>query len=111
MADIRFLADMNISPQTVEALQRQGRDIVRVSQALPVTASDREVLAFARRDERVVVTHDLDFSALLAIGGYDSPSIMTLRLAVSDPETVTHRIVEALPAIEGALRQGSAVTI
>jgi predicted nuclease of predicted toxin-antitoxin system len=44
MADIRFLADMNISPRTIEALRQQGWDIVRVSQVMPVDATDRDVL-------------------------------------------------------------------
>src|SRR4051812_9615034 len=41
----RFLADINISPRTVEALTLQGWDIVRVSAFLPQTASDVEILA------------------------------------------------------------------
>lgn len=62
MKPLRLLADMNISPQTVEALQREGWDIIRVSQELPADASDEEILEFARQAERVVVTQDLDTS-------------------------------------------------
>ena len=40
MADLRLLANMNISPETVNALSEKGIDIVRVSQILPVTSSD-----------------------------------------------------------------------
>lgn len=111
MADIRLLANMNIAPKTVEALQQQGWDIVRVSQFLPVDASDQEILDFARREGRVVVTQDLDFSALLALGGYEQPSLITLRLTMSDPETVTRRLLEILPGMKQVLRQGCAVTI
>lgn len=111
MTTLRFLAHMNISPKTVEALRQHGWDIVRISQFLPVNASDQEVLEFARREERTVITQDLDFSALLALGGYDRPSLITLRLSVSDPETVTRRLLAVLPQIEGALRQGAAVTV
>lgn len=111
MAAIRLLANMNISPKTVEALQQQGWDIVRVSQFLPVNASDQEILSFARRQGRVVVTQDLDFSALLALGGYKRPSLITLRLAVSDPETITQRLVEILPQFEQLLQEGCAITI
>jgi len=109
--DLRLLADMNISPKTVDALQQQGWDIIRVSQALAVDASDQEILAFARQEGRVVVTQDLDFSARLALGGYDRPSLITLRLWISDPEAVTQRLLEVLPKIEQALREGCAVTI
>jgi predicted nuclease of predicted toxin-antitoxin system len=107
----RFLADMKISPETVDALQQRGWDVVRVFQVLPMDASDDEVLGFARREGRVVINQDLDFSALLALGGYDQPSLITLRLAISDPETVTRRLLDVLPGLEGVLREGSAVTV
>jgi predicted nuclease of predicted toxin-antitoxin system len=61
---------MNLSPITVDALQREGWDIVLVSTLLPATASDLEILNLARRDERVIITQDLDFSAFLALGGH-----------------------------------------
>ena len=110
MADIRLLADMNISPQTVTFLQQQGWDTVRVSEVLPATASDLEILEFARREERVVVTQDLDFSTLLALGGYNQPSLITLRLLASDPDTVNQKLIEILPGIERELEEGCAVT-
>lgn len=102
---------MNISPRTVEALKQQGWDTIRVSQLLPVDATDQEILDLARQEGRVVLTQDLDFSALLALGGYDRPSLITLRLSVSDPETVLQRLLEVLPRIEQALQEGCAVAI
>ncbi|MBM4464976.1 MAG: hypothetical protein FJ014_05340 [Chloroflexi bacterium] len=111
MADIRFLANMNISPKTVAILRLQGWETIRVSDLLPVDATDDEILELARREDRVVVTQDLDFSALLALGGYDRPSLITLRLSVSDPETVTRRLLQVLPYMEQSLRDGCAVTI
>ena len=49
---MKFLADMNISPKTVETLRQHGWDIVRVLQFLPINASDQEILEFARREDR-----------------------------------------------------------
>lgn len=108
---IRILADMNISPKTVGILQQKGWDIVRVSSLLPVNTSDEEILNLAHREDRVVVTQDLDFSALLALSGRDRPSLVTMRMSVSDPETITRRLLAVLPRIEGELRKGCAVTI
>ena len=45
---------MNISPKTVASLSQQGWDILRVSQSLPVNASDQEILDLARQEERVI---------------------------------------------------------
>lgn len=110
MHDLCLLADMNISPKTVKALQHYGWDIIRVSQFLPANASDREILQLARQKDMIVVTQDLDFSALLALGGYRRPSLITLRLPISDPETVTQRLLEVLPQIEQVLLEGCATT-
>ncbi len=111
MSDLRFLADMNISPQTVSALHHHGWGIIRVSQILAANASDLEILDLARREDRVVITQDLDFSMLLALGGHQRPSLITLRLSTSDPETVTRRLLQIFDRIEEAVESGSAVTV
>ena len=110
-ADLRLLANMNISPETVNALSEKGIDIVRVSQILPVTSSDREILDLARQENRVVVTQDLDFSALLALGGFNRPSLITLRMTVSDPEAVTRKLLDLLPELKDSLAKGCAVSV
>ena len=111
MANLRLLANMNISPETVTALQKMGVDIVRVSQILPATSPDVEVPDLARRDKRVLVTQDLDFSALLALGGFDSPSLITMQLTVSDPKAITQKLLEVLPKIQDMLVKGCAVSV
>jgi predicted nuclease of predicted toxin-antitoxin system len=110
-APLRFVADMNISPLTVEVLAAEGMDILRVSSLLLVNASDESILGLAREQGRVVITQDMDFSALLALGGHQQPSLVTLRLLNTDPEVVTQRLRQILPQIEAALRRGCAVTI
>lgn len=111
MSGIRFLANMNISPKTVGSLSKQGWDIIRVSNILPVNASDQEILDLARQEGRVVITQDLDFSALLALGGFDSPSLITLRLSLSDPGSITQKLFEIIQRLEKPLIEGCAVTV
>jgi predicted nuclease of predicted toxin-antitoxin system len=110
-APLRFIADMNLSPLTVDALAAEGVDIVRVSSLLPANASDENILGLARQQGCVVITQDMDFSALLALGGYDQPSLVTLRLLNTDPDVVTQRLRQVLPQVEAALRCGCAVTV
>ena len=81
---LRLLADMNLSPLTVAALKADGYDIVRVSSLLSATTADSVILELARQRGMVIVTQDLDFSTLLALGGYDRPSLVTLRLFLSN---------------------------
>ncbi|MEM8640456.1 MAG: DUF5615 family PIN-like protein [Cyanobacteria bacterium P01_G01_bin.54] len=77
MSRLSLLADVNISPATVAALNTNGYNTIRTTEVLPATIADVEILEFARRDERVVVTQDLDFSMLMALS--------------NDTESVKHR--------------------
>jgi predicted nuclease of predicted toxin-antitoxin system len=76
MNPLRFIADVHISPLTVITLQQQGYDILRITDLLPATAPDSDILELARVENRVIVTQDLDFSMLVALGKYDQPSII-----------------------------------
>jgi predicted nuclease of predicted toxin-antitoxin system len=67
---MRLLADLHIAPRTVEYLRSLGHDVVRVSQVLPPTSSDHEIIAYAARDRRAILTQDLDFSAEIAVSGF-----------------------------------------
>lgn len=111
MKNIRLLADVHISPKTVGDLQKQGYEIMRSSEVLPANAPDINILEFARTENWVVLTQDLDFSMLVALSRYSQPSLITLRLSSAKPDIVTQRLLAVLPQIEEALQEGSAITI
>jgi predicted nuclease of predicted toxin-antitoxin system len=111
MISLSLLADVHISPLTVTALRSQGYDIVRTTDVLPATASDAEILELARVDGRVVLTQDLDFSMLVALGNYGLLSLITLRLSSAQPDRVAQKLLNVLPTVETELTEGAAVTI
>ncbi len=111
MKNIRLLADVHMSPKTVADLQKQGYEIMRSSEFLPANAPDINILEFARTENWVVLTQDLDFSMLVALSRYSQPSLITLRLSSAKPDIVTQKLLDVLPQIEEALQEGSAITI
>lgn len=111
MTSLRFLVDMNLPSKTVTNLQQQGWDVLRVSQVLPMDTEDSKILKFARQQNRVIITQDLDFSALLALGAYEKPSLITFRLFMPDSEIITRKLLDIVPHIEDRLVEGCAVTI
>ena len=111
MSSMRLIADVHISPLTVAALKVQGYDIVRSTDLLPATAADAEILELARVQGRVVLTQDLDFSMLVALGNYGLPSLITLRLSSVKPDLVTQKLLDVLPTVETELTEGAAVTL
>jgi predicted nuclease of predicted toxin-antitoxin system len=109
---MKLLADVHISPRTVTFLRGLGHDVVRVGpDYLRSTASDADIVAAAIVDERIVVTQDLDFSAIVALSGSTRPSIVLLRLVTAKVETVNDVLERALPMIETDLAAGALVTV
>jgi predicted nuclease of predicted toxin-antitoxin system len=108
---LRFIAELHISPITVDFLRAEGWDVEWVWKELSPFASDAEILEHARREDRAVLTQDLDFSALLALSGQDRPSLLTLRLSDADPEVVARKIIGARHEVEPRLAEGYAITI
>jgi hypothetical protein len=47
----------------------------------------------------------------LALGGFDTPNLITLRLSRSDPEVVAARLLEAEALLERSLSEGCAITL
>jgi predicted nuclease of predicted toxin-antitoxin system len=82
-----------------------------VWEELSPRSSDSEILEFAWREERAVLTQDLDFSALLALSNHPGPSLLTLRLSVTDPELVARKILSVGPTLKQRLEEGCAITL
>lgn len=108
---MRILADVHIAPRTVAHLQQLGHEVERVGDTLPPSSTDEEIVIAAMKDDRIVLTQDLDLSTIVALPGRKSPSVVTLRLTSARIETVNARLEAALPAIEDALADGVLVTI
>jgi len=108
---VGFLANMNISPITVEALRNHGWDIIRVSEVMDEKSKDIDVLVYAQKQNKVVITQDLDFSQILALRGYAKPSLINLRLENASPDFVTARIIDVVSSMEKELEEGVVVTV
>lgn len=65
----------------------------------------------AVRDQRVILTQDLDFTAIVALSGLNVPSVVSLRLSSSRVERVNDRLRQVLPVIEGDVAQGAIVAV
>lgn len=111
MPKVGFLANMNISPVTVGALRNHGWDIIRVSEVMDEKSKDIDVLIYAQKQNRVLITQDLDFSQILALRGYAKPSLINLRFENARPDFVTARIIDVVSNMEKELEEGVVVTV
>jgi predicted nuclease of predicted toxin-antitoxin system len=61
---LSFLADENISPESAAHLEALGYPCHSLYRKGPRRLSDREIVALAKREERVILTHDLGFGQI-----------------------------------------------
>ena len=108
---MKFLADMGVSPKTVESLKGQGYDAVQISEAGLFRMKDSEILQKALQEERIVLTFDLDFADLLAATATTLPSTIVFRLKTTVPDFVTTRLLSVLAECSRELESGALVTI
>ncbi|HET6464343.1 MAG TPA: DUF5615 family PIN-like protein [Nitrospiria bacterium] len=108
---MKLLADLHISPKTVHALRKSGFTIARVTDHLPPTSTDRQIIELAERLQASIVTQDLDFSRLIAKSGKTFPSILSLRLGNVSHQHVTDILMRLLPAVEKDLEEGAVISV
>jgi predicted nuclease of predicted toxin-antitoxin system len=66
---MRVIVDMNLSPRGSRVLIEAGLEVVRWSNIGRSDAPHVDIIAHAAEQDFVILTHDLDFGAILAITG------------------------------------------
>ena len=108
---MKVLVDMNLSPRWITLLQAMEVEACHWSTVGSHTAPDEEVLRWAAVNRQVLLTHDLDFGAVLAFSGAVTPSVIQIRSDDLRPELLAPRIAAVLRQIAKALTDGALVTI
>jgi predicted nuclease of predicted toxin-antitoxin system len=108
---VRFVVDVNLSPEWASLLAGQGHDAVHWRDVGPTDAPDDDIIAWAVQELRVVLTADLDFAAAVATRGLTAPSVVQLRLGSTDPLTVGSFVIRSITAAGTALGGGAILTI
>ena len=108
---MRFLADAGVSPKTVDFLKQLGHDAVHVRALGLMRAPDIELVDRARADSSVVVTFDLDFGEILALGVLNKPSVIICRLADERADSVNRHLATVLTERLGELESGALILV
>ncbi len=97
---MKTLLDMPVTPQLINVLKKYGHEGVHAYQIGKDQAPDIELLNLARRENRVIITADLDFPRLLALSSASGPGIILFRGGnYSDDEMcdLLERVLESVP--------------
>jgi predicted nuclease of predicted toxin-antitoxin system len=108
---MRFLLDMGISAGAVAFLRNAGHDAEHLQDLGLGKLSDSEILAYALRERRTVITHDLDFANLLAASSSRLPSVIIFRLRNMRPDRVIQRLHALLTRHAADLEKGVVLSV
>ena len=108
---MRFLADAGISPGTVEFLISLGHDAVHVRTIGLERSTDQALVDRAQAGGQVIVTFDLDFGDILALGVLNKPSAIILRLADERADSVNRHLSVVLSERLGDLESGALILV
>jgi predicted nuclease of predicted toxin-antitoxin system len=108
---MKVLIDMNLSPQWIEVFERHGWQAVHWSTLGDPRATDRVIMDWARANQYVVFTHDLDFGTLLAVTHAEGPSVIQVRAQDVLPEDLEGVVVAAVRQYEGLLEAGALIIV
>lgn len=108
---MKLLVDMNLSPRWIALLNQSGVEAVHWSTIGQVDAQDTQIMAWAAENGYTVLTHDLDFSTILAATQGVTPSVVQIRAEDISADVIGTKIVSALHQMEQELEAGALLSI
>jgi predicted nuclease of predicted toxin-antitoxin system len=104
---MRLLIDSCVPSTVAESPRAAGHDVVSVAER-PIDPGDLEILAWAAREQRVIVTLDKDFGTHAVLSGL--PTVGIVRLVQLSVARLAVELLEVLTTLENELINGALVT-
>jgi predicted nuclease of predicted toxin-antitoxin system len=108
---IKIIVDMNLPPRWVPGLKAEGWDAVHWSSVGSPGAADSEILGYAKDSGYAVLTHDLDFGAILAATGGNAPSVIQVRTQDVFPEAIGLLVCAAVKQFKEEIEKGVLISV
>ena len=108
---MKILLDMNLSPSWIPVLTCAGFETVHWSTVGKQNAPDSELMLWAKQNDHVVFTHDLDFGDILASTKAAAPSVIQIRDQNIHPKHASTTMISALKQFQSQLESGALIVI
>ncbi|NJL02034.1 MAG: DUF5615 family PIN-like protein [Spirulinaceae cyanobacterium RM2_2_10] len=108
---MKLLLDQGLPLSAAALLCDLEIDTIHVGEIAMSEAEDAEIIQRAREEERVVVTLDADFHALLALQDALTPSVIRIRIERLRAQALAELLQIVIAECEVGLEEGAAVTV
>ena len=108
---IKIIIDMNLPPRWVKVLKNEGWDAVHWSSIGNSRAADADIMNYAKDGGYAVLTHDLDFGAILAATGWKAPSVIQVRTQDVFPQAIGQLVITAIKQFSDEIKEGVLISI
>jgi predicted nuclease of predicted toxin-antitoxin system len=108
---VRFLVDECLPPQLAALLRSAGHDCAHVYELGLGGQPDEQIMAFADRENRILLSADTDFGELLANAPVLAPSVILLRRADKRAGPLAAVVLANLQQIADDLTAGALIVI
>ena len=103
---MRFLADMGISMRIVEWLRSNNHNVIHLREQNLHTLVDQKIFNKAIRENRIILTFDLDFGEIVALSKRKLVSVILFRLRNTTTPFVLKRLDAVINESKALLEQG-----
>ena len=108
---IKILLDQGLPRSAVKILNNKGLDVIHTGDVGLSRATDRKILEYARKENRIIITLDSDFHTILATENAASPSVIRVRRERLKGPDFSKLLINIFPKIQDALLDGAMVTV
>ena len=107
---MRWLLDQGVPRSAAAILRRALQDAIHVGDIGMAAAPDSFILRYASSENRIVVTLDSDFHALLALSGSSRPSVIRIREEGLKGAALAALILQIAKPFKSELETGYVIT-
>jgi len=108
---MKILIDMNLSPEWVQEFKLHKIEAVHWSGVGQFDAPDSVLMEWARKNDHIVFTHDLDFGTALALTSAEKPSVIQVRTQNVTVSYLSKMLIPTLNNYSALLEKGALIVV
>ncbi len=108
---MKILIDMNLTPDWVECFKESEIESIHWTNVGDIHAEDIEIFQWAKAEDYIILTQDLDFSTILALSNSDKPSVILIRGKSSLPDEIGIQLLNVITRYSKELEIGAHIVL